>query len=108
MEAVASYPAARTKTSLPGNFAIWIFICAELLVFGIFFWLTRLPVRSTSSRSTPASRPLIGKAVPLINTLVLITPGYFMAMAVSAKRRNAARRCSQWLLPAILSGVMLV
>ena len=36
MEAVASYPAARTKTSLPGNFAIWIFICAELLVFGIF------------------------------------------------------------------------
>jgi len=43
-----------------------------------------------------------------INTLVLITSSYFLVMAVNAIRRNAARRCSQWLVLAMLSGVMLV
>ncbi len=47
MEAVASHPAGRTKTGLPGDFAIWIFIYAELLVFGIFFGVATRPARAT-------------------------------------------------------------
>jgi nitric oxide reductase NorE protein len=107
MEAVASHPAVRDKQPLPGDFAIWIFIYAELLVFGIFF-LAYAFARAQHVELFNTYQQTLNRESGAINTLLLITSSYFVVMAVNAIRGNAARRCSQWLMLAILSGGVFV
>ena len=107
MEVVASRPAIVTKRSLPGDFAIWIFIYAELLVFGIFF-LSYAFTRARHVELFNTYQRHLDRESGAINTLLLITSSYFVVMAVNAIRRGAARRCSHWLLLAILSGGVFV
>ena len=107
METVASHPAVRDKQALPGDFAIWIFIYAELLVFGIFF-LAYAFARAQNIELFNEYQQTLNRETGAINTLLLITSSYFVVMAVNAIRRNAARRCSQWLMLAILGGAVFV
>ena len=107
METVASHPAVRDKQALPGDFAIWIFIYAELLVFGIFF-LSYAFARAQNVELFNEYQQTLNRESGAINTLLLITSSYFVVMAVHAIRRNAARRCSQWLMLAILGGAVFV
>ena len=107
METVASHPAVRDKQALPGDFAIWIFIYAELLVFGIFF-LAYAFARAQNVELFNEYQQTLNRETGAINTLLLITSSYFVVMAVNAIRRNAARRCSQWLMLAILGGAVFV
>ena len=107
MEAVASHPVVRQKKSLPGDFAIWIFIYAELLVFGIFF-LGYAFARAQNVELFNEYQQTLNRESGAINTLLLITSSYFVVMAVNAIRRNAARRCSQWLMLAMLGGGVFV
>ena len=107
METVASHPAVRAKQALPGDFAIWIFIYAELLVFGIFF-LAYAFARAQNVELFNEYQQTLNRESGAINTLLLITSSYFVVMAVHAIRGNAARRCSQWLMLAILGGAVFV
>ena len=107
METVASHPAVRAKQALPGDFAIWIFIYAELLVFGIFF-LAYAFARAQNVELFNEYQQTLNRETGAINTLLLITSSYFVVMAVNAIRRNAARRCSQWLMLAMLGGAVFV
>ncbi len=107
METVASHPAVRDKQALPGDFAIWIFIYAELLVFGIFF-LAYAFARAQNVELFNEYQQTLNRETGAINTLLLITSSYFVVMAVNAIRRNAARRCSQWLMLAMLGGAVFV
>ena len=107
METVASHPAVRAKQALPGDFAIWIFIYAELLVFGIFF-LAYAFARAQNVELFNEYQQTLNRESGAINTLLLITSSYFVVMAVNAIRRNAARRCSQWLMLAMLGGGVFV
>jgi len=94
--------------SLPGDFAIWIFILAELLVFGIFF-LAYAFARSKNVELFNASQIYLDRDSGAINTLVLITSSYFVVRAVAAIRANSARHCTRWLIAAIaLGGVFVV
>ena len=107
METLASHPAVRAKQALPGDFAIWIFIYAELLVFGIFF-LAYAFARAQNVELFNEYQQTLNRETGAINTLLLITSSYFVVMAVNAIRRNAARRCSQWLMLAMLGGAVFV
>ena len=107
METVASHPAVRDKQALPGDFAIWIFIYAELLVFGIFF-LAYAFARARNIELFNEYQQTLNRESGAINTLLLITSSYFVVMAVHAIRRNAARRCSQWLMLAMIGGGVFV
>ena len=107
METVASHPAVQQKKSLPGVFAIWSFIYAELLVFGIFF-LAYAFARAQNVELFNEYQQTLNRESGAINTLLLITSSYFVVMAVHAIRSNAARRCSQWLMLAILGGAVFV
>lgn len=107
MEAVATHPAVQEKSGLPGDFAIWIFIYAELLVFGVFF-LAYAFTRARHIELFNTFQQTLNRESGAINTLVLITSSYFVVMAVNAIRRNAAKRCSQWLVLAILGGGVFV
>jgi nitric oxide reductase NorE protein len=92
----------------PGDFAIWIFIYAELLVFGIFF-LAYAFSRSQNVELFNDSQLTLNRGAGAVNTLVLITSSYFVVRAVAAIRENRARVCANWLLAAIgMASVFLV
>ncbi len=85
----------------PGDFAIWIFIYAELLAFGIFF-LSYAFARANNVELFNESQLLLNRTAGAINTLLLITGSYFVVRAVAAIRDDKAHLCSRWLLAAIL------
>lgn len=91
----------------PGDFAIWIFIYAELLVFGIFF-LSYAFARANNVELFNESQLLLNRTAGAINTLVLITSSYFVVRSVAAIRENKAKLCAHWLLAAILMACVFV
>lgn len=85
----------------PGDFAIWIFIYAELLVFGIFF-LSYAFARSQNVELFNESQLNLNRISGAINTLILITSSYFVVRAVAAIRENNSSLCVRWLLAAVV------
>lgn len=85
----------------PGDFAIWIFIYAELLVFGIFF-LSYAFARSQNVELFNESQLNLNRISGAINTLILITSSYFVVRAVTAIRENKSLLCVRWLLAAVV------
>ena len=92
-----------TKYHLPGDLAIWVFIFAELLVFGIFF-LSYAFSRAGNVELFNESQKMLDTASGAINTLLLITSSYFVVRAVTAIKSGDAQRCVNWLAAAILGG----
>ncbi len=87
---------------------IWIFIYAELLVFGILF-LAYAFARSRNVVLFNASQLELNRTAGAVNTLVLITSSYFVVRAVAAIRADRAEACARWLLAAVgLGGVFVV
>jgi nitric oxide reductase NorE protein len=92
----------------PGDLAIWIFIFAELLAFGIFFVLYAF-ARAHNVELFNESQQHLNRLSGAINTLVLITSSYFMVRAVAAIKQDQAAVCARWIAAAIgLGGVFLV
>lgn len=92
----------------PGDLAIWFFIFAELLAFGIFF-VAYAFARAHNVALFDESQQHLNRTSGAINTLVLISSSYFMVRAVAAIKQNASRECTRWIAVAIgLGGVFLV
>lgn len=92
----------------PGDLAIWFFIFAELLAFGIFF-LAYAFARAHNVELFNESQQHLNRESGAVNTLVLITSSYFVVRAVAAIREGLSRQCARWLGAAIgLGGVFLV
>lgn len=87
----------------PGDFAIWIFIFAELLVFGIFF-LAYAFTRSHNVVLFDESQLHLDRTAGAINTVLLITSSYFVVRAVSAIRAGRSAVCARWLMAAVAFG----
>jgi len=92
----------------PGDLAIWFFIFAELLAFGIFF-LSYAFARAHNVELFNDSQQHLNRESGAVNTVVLITSSYFVVRAVAAIRAGLSRQCAHWLAGAIgLGGVFLV
>ena len=91
----------------PGDFAIWIFIYAELLVFGIFF-ISYAFARSHNVELFNASQLELNRFTGAINTLVLITSSYFVVRAVAEIKENNSASCVKWLQAAIGLGSVFI
>jgi len=74
----------------PGDLAVWFFICAELLVFGIFF-LSFAIARRFNLQQFNEGQATLDTDAGLINTLLLISSSYLVAKAVHALRADRAR-----------------
>ncbi|MCO6413088.1 MAG: cytochrome c oxidase subunit 3 family protein [Thiogranum sp.] len=107
VNAIATPPAPRRVRDLPGDFAIWIFIYAELLVFGVFF-LAYAFARAGNVELFNEHQQFLDRTTGAVNTLVLITSSLFAVRAVEAIRRGAAASCSRWLAMAVMSGGVFV
>lgn len=91
----------------PGDLAIWIFILAEMLVFGVLFVVYAFS-RAQQVELFNASQLTLSRTAGAINTLVLITSSYCVVRAVSAIRRDHSRPCAQWLGGAVALGAVFL
>lgn len=93
--------------ALPGDLAVWIFIFAELLVFGVLFLAYALARRSHIELFN-SEQALLDRRGGLINTLVLISSSYFIACAGAAIRADRVRACVAWLCGAWALGAVFL
>jgi nitric oxide reductase NorE protein len=100
---VNSISKSSPQSDLPGDFAIWIFIFAELLVFGIFFMAYAF-ARSYDVELFNASQSTLIREFGAINTVVLITSSFFVVRAVAAIKNNNSQICVNWLGAALFMG----
>ena len=80
----------------PGDLALWIFILAELLVFGVFFAAYAF-TRAQHVELFNTYQATLDRNSALANTLVLITASYFVVRAIGAIRTGRVRGASGWL-----------
>ncbi len=95
------------KLALPGDFAVWIFIFAELSVFGVLFAAYAF-TRSSHAALFDASQQTLNRTYGLLNTFLLVTSSYLVARAVQAIRAGKAYACGNWLSGALVLGTMFL
>jgi len=98
---------AESGRPLPGDMAIWFFILAELLVFGVFFAAYAF-ARARHVALFDHYQQTLDRGSGALNTLVLITSSWFVVNAVGAIRRNRSASCTRWLLAALGGGGVFV
>lgn len=91
----------------PGDLAIWFFIFAELLAFGVFFGSYAF-ARAHNVELFNHSQLLLNRESGAINALVLITSSFFVVRAVAAIKQGFSRQCANWLGGAIALGAVFV
>lgn len=86
---------------------IWVFIFMELLAFGLAF-IVFATLRAKSLEVFEVSQAELNQVLALINTLVLLTSGYFVVLANGSYDRGNQRRAARLLAVAIASGAGFV
>ncbi len=88
---------------LPGDFAIWFFIFAELLVFGIAF-ISYAVMRVQNLELFNQYQLTLNRELGAANTLRLITASYFVVRAIHAIRIDDVKNCVRWLYASLGAG----
>ena len=98
---------SQTANHPPGDFAIWVLILAELLVFAIFFSAYAF-ARADHVAMFNEYQQTLDRTTALFNTLALLTSSYFVVRGVAAIREGDQRGLVRWLLAAMAMGVVFV
>ena len=93
--------------ALPGNPMMWVLIGSELLVFGAGL-IGLAGARLMEPELFAASQASLDRLTATINTGVLLTSGYFAALAVVAIRRENVARARAWLAAAGALGLVFL
>jgi nitric oxide reductase NorE protein len=86
---------------------IWVFIFMELLAFGLAF-IVFLVLREKSLAVFESSQAELNQVLAFVNTLVLVTSGYFVVVANGFYDRSDDRSSVRWLAAAIALGATFV
>lgn len=97
-------PTSASGPRLAGDLAIWFFILAELLAFGVFFAAYAF-TRANNIELFNAEQAALDRNAGALNTVLLLTASYFVVRAVQAAELRASRAAANWLLGAILTGL---
>ena len=101
--AAAAAPEATNEGDLPGDLAIWIFIFAELLAFGVFF-VSYAFTRAKNVALFNEMQLTLDREAGALNTVVLLLASYFVARAVNAIKRDRSQTSARWLAAGIACG----
>jgi nitric oxide reductase NorE protein len=93
--------------NLPGDFALWIFIFAEMLVFGVLF-IAYAFSRAQNVALFNDSQLTLNRGFGAINTVILITSSYFVVRGVAAIKKDLKHQCAYWLSGALVLGSVFV
>lgn len=96
-------PTARPLRHLHGDPGVWVFIAADMFAFALFFLLFTVG-RVAQPALYEQSRQLLTPAFGIFNTVVLLTSGWFMVLAVTAARQGERRLVITHLSLAMLIG----
>lgn len=92
---------------LPGNPMMWILILSELLAFGAFF-IGYAGARAFDPELFAASQAKLDRVAGGVNTMVLVTSGYFAALAVRVRADGDIARSRAWLAAAMATGTVFL
>ena len=91
----------------PGDLALWIFICAELLVFGVFFAAYAF-TRTSNIELFNQYQATLNADLALFNTIALLSSSYFVVSAIIAIKENQQQKSTRFLLLAIIGGIIFL
>lgn len=97
----------KDQRRLHGDLAIWVFILAELLVFGVFFG-TYAFARAGNVELFTAEQAMLNHDLGALNTLLLVTSSFFVVRAVQLGEAGAGGQAARWLTAAIICGLAFV
>lgn len=92
---------------LPGVDGVWVFIGADSAIFAILF-LSFMQDRRTDPALFEASRQTLNIHLGGIDTLILVTSSWLVALAIQAIKRDQADRIAPFLLGGALTGLLFV
>jgi nitric oxide reductase NorE protein len=92
---------------LPGVDGVWVFIGADLVIFAILF-LSFMQDRLKNPAIFEASRQTLNMHLGGIDTLILLTSSWSVALAVQAMKRDLVDREPRLLLGGAVTGLMFV
>lgn len=88
----------------PGGILIWIVIYVELITFGMA--IAGLAFYGSQERAKfHADSLLLNRNIAAINTILLLTGGFFAAKAITFFKEQITEKTAQYLLWAIFSGL---
>ncbi len=98
----------RTETRrLPGAEGVWVFIGADAVIFALFF-VNFMKDRQSHAAFFEASRQTLNANLGGLDTLILLTSSWFVALGVQALRRDDRGSASRYWLGGVLTGLMFV
>jgi nitric oxide reductase NorE protein len=100
---MASRPMDQARR-LPGVEGVWVFIAADLVIFGLLF-ISFVLDRGRQPALYEASRQALSLSIGGLNTLILLSSSWLVALAVDASRRRDVPRSSFYLAGAVACGL---
>lgn len=94
----------RADKHLPGETGVWVFIGGDLMIFGLFF-LTFMVYRGRDPALFVESQRTLNQTCGLINTILLLTSSWFVALAVHGARSRWTKAVPRLFVFAFLCGV---
>lgn len=105
---LANCPRQKTEpfesTRVPGEVGIWLFVAGDLIVFGVFFVVIALG-HVEQAELFAQSRASLDMWVGVLNTLLLLSGSWFVAIGVEKCRLEPDTRVSRYFTLAILCGL---
>lgn len=92
---------------LPGEDGVWAFVLGDMVMFTMFF-ATFLFYRVEQGELFSQSQTLLNRDYGVINTLLLLTSSWFVAMSVSLYRKADTKLGAKFLIPAFACGAGFV
>ncbi|GAC1635142.1 MAG: cytochrome c oxidase subunit 3 family protein [Nevskia sp.] len=104
MTAAAASRRAETPRRLPGVEGVWVFIAADMVIFGLLF-VSFMQERVRQAALFEHSRQALNPDFGGINTLILLTSSWFVVMAVDAAQQDRLAALPRWLAAALVCGL---
>jgi len=92
---------------LPGVDGVWVFIGADSVIFAILF-LSFMQERLHNPAVFEASRHTLNMNLGGLDTLILLTSSWTVALAIQALKRDLVGLVPRYLLGGVLTGLMFV
>lgn len=91
----------------PGGILIWMIVFLELLTFGIVL-LVFLYQRQADVELFNSSQLMLNKTLGTLNTVVLITSGFFMANGLVTLQSGKDKQSLNWLYATVFMGLLFL
>jgi len=96
-----------TPRRLPGVDGVWVAIGADSVIFAILFG-SFMQARLHSPAVFEASRDTLNMNLGGVDTLILLTSSWSVALAIQALKRGLVDRVPRYLLGGVLTGLMFM